>query len=94
MENNHGDLFGEAEQSQSCCIMERGSCHRSPSAEGEIMVAAAGFRIILLIIHTVPIVGSNKYLFNGRRSKKIGFPTAHILFYIRLFEVSSIGIPT
>ena len=64
MDNNHSDLFGEAERNRR--TMERGSFHRSPSTGVEAMVAvrrrrrsstaAAGLRIVLLIFHTIPAV--------------------------------------
>ena len=86
MGDQHGDLLGEAERNRR--TMARVICHRSPSAGVEAMVAvvdgrrrraAAGLRIVLLIIRTIPTVGFNEYFFDGRRSKN-RFPTARILF--------------
>ena len=48
MDNNHGDLLGEAERNRR--TMERGSFHRSPSVGVEAMVAVVDGRRQLILI--------------------------------------------
>ena len=56
--------------------------------------AGAGLRIVLLILYTIPPVGPPTYFFWWSAVEKTG-SRQHVLFLeIRLFEVSSIVVPT